>query len=96
MSLRSRRQHKAWGVTPRKQDKKELRARGAGDRISAREMGNHASRSSMLCRPLSRANMSHSQLILGFASLHPSLYAFACSAGWVSFNLENLENPSCL
>jgi hypothetical protein len=32
LSLRSRRQHKAWGVSPRLKHQKQLLARGAGDR----------------------------------------------------------------
>jgi len=67
LSLRSRRQHKAWGASPRIAIKESKRAREAGDSS----------------KPLRLSPASRAQRLLELHTwgLRPRLYAVACFAG---------------
>jgi hypothetical protein len=72
-SLRSRRKHKAWGVSPRMGETMTARAREAGDSFIA----DNVLRIRWLLSPVSRARRIFSPVTRGSASLHPGLYAAA-------------------
>src|SRR2546425_8881546 len=83
-SLRSRRQRKAWGVSPGTSQRKIFRAREAGDSGNATVRVVYFTvspiRKGQLCRPPSRAD-DYYWFKPGVPLLHPRLYAIACSAG---------------
>ena len=90
VSLRSRRKHKAWGVSPRdRQTKKNTEPAAAGGSVPRKNpTENSRTQEGLLYRPLSRADGLMLTFPWGSAALHPRLYASACSAGWLKFFSE--------
>ncbi len=76
-SLRRRRKHKAQGGA-----KRNLGKHGENNR--ARETGDRTRMIEALCRPLRGLRDNFGSQTQGYASLHPGLYASACSAGSLS------------
>src|SRR5205085_10455166 len=74
--LRSRRKHKAWGVSPRNLSTINFQAGEAGDRTSAAKMPTNLQRTTV-------AHFMSSKLhyFYFFLGLRPRLYACACSTG---------------
>src|SRR5215203_7256891 len=75
-SLRSRRKHKAWGVSPRYLSTTNFKPANAGDRTNEAKMPTNLQRPD--CRPFAWARNSIASSSWG---LRPRLYACACSAG---------------